>query len=70
MYIQGEKMSTGSFEQNTAKYEPHLDKTCLCLLQTTKAQNTSTPSHQRLVICYMDSIIPVYAKSRISRLLN
>ena len=43
-------------------YEPRHEKTCLCHMRTTKVQIIT------FVVRYLDSIIPLLAKSNISRL--
>ena len=47
-------------------YEPHHEKTCLCHMRTTKAQISLHFS--AFVVWCLYSIIPIFAKSRISRL--
>ena len=46
-------------------YEPRHEKTCLCHLRTTKAQNSLIST---FVVRFLESIIPLFFKSKISRL--
>ena len=52
-------------------YEPHHEKTCLCNMRTKKGADQ--PAHSRslisaFIVRYLDSIISILAKSKISRL--